>query len=90
MCVGSAVPRVQARCKSDPVVRANVCSGVSARSASYCMVPHICAEVGSACVSVCGCALGEVTCRVKGDALDSCALLWQVCWSCICMSTTRH
>lgn len=75
---------VQAWCESNPV--ANVCSGVSAQSASYCVFPHICAEVGSVCV--CVCAL-EVTYRVKGDALDSCALLWQVCWSCICMSTTR-
>lgn len=38
---------------------------------------------------VCVCVLSEVTYRVKGDALDSGALLWQVCLSCICTSTTR-
>lgn len=38
---------------------------------------------------VCVYARSEVTYRVKGDALDSCALLWQVCWSFLCMSTAR-
>lgn len=37
--------------------------------------------------TLCVCMLSEAAHRAKGDALDSCALLWQVCRSRICIST---